>query len=228
MAHFAFQTLRARRAAILYDASSDYSNGLNATFTKTFTALGGKVLRTDSYAQRDENFKTQLSAIRRAKPDVVYVTGYYGEAGVIVKQARRMRMNLPILGGDGWKSPELFSIGREALRNTFITSHFAADSNLIEVRDFAAKYEARFKTQPDELAALGYDAMNLLIDAWRRAGTTDGEKLRNAIAETKDFAGVTGKIAFDRSRNPAKPVVILQTDAAKKTFRYKETILPKQ
>ncbi|HEX9963098.1 MAG TPA: ABC transporter substrate-binding protein [Pyrinomonadaceae bacterium] len=228
MARFAVQTLSARRAAIIYDASSDYSKSLVATFNRTFTALGGKIVRTDSYAQRDQNFKAQLTAIRRAKPDVIYVSGYYGEAGVIVKQARGLRMYLPMLGGDGWDSPELFSLGRNALRNTFITSHFAADSSLVEARNFTAKYEARYKTKPDLLAALGYDALNLLIDAWRRAGTTNGEKLRNAIAETKDFAGVTGKITFDRSRDPVKQVVVLRTDAANKTFRYQETILPKQ
>jgi branched-chain amino acid transport system substrate-binding protein len=228
MARFAVQTLKARGAAIIYDVNSDYSKSLVATFDKTFSALGGKILRTESYAQRDENFKTQLLRIRRAKPDVIYVSGYYGEAGLIVKQARGLRMNLPILGGDGWDSPELFRLGRNALRNTFITSHFAADSNLVEVRNFAAKYEARYKTKPDLLAALAYDSMKLLIDAWRRAGTTGGEKLREAIAGTKNFKGVTGKITFDRSRNPVKQVVILQTDAANKTFRYQETILPKQ
>lgn len=228
-AQFAFQTLRARRAAVIFHLGSNYSESLVRTFTETFTARGGKILTTESYASRDTDFRKQLARIRRAKPDVVYAPGFYGETAIIVKQARgAMRMNLPILGGDGWDVPDIFNLGGKALRNTFITNHFALDADSVEIRNFAARYEARFKTKPDSLAALAYDAMKVLIDAWRRAEmATGGEKLRNSIAQTKDFPGVTGKITLDRARNAVKPVVILQTDLANKTFRYKETIFPK-
>ena len=227
MAKFAFNELMARRVAILTDVNSDYSKGLTENFTQTFTRLGGKIVAKESYFQSDSDFKGQLYKIRSRRPDAVYLPGYFGQTGVIAKQARRLKMLMPLLGGDGWDSPELWKLGGNALNNTYITNHFAVDNPAAEVRDFIKKYEAKFNEKPDSLAALGYDAVYVLADAVRRAGTTDGELLRDAIAQTKNISGVSGKIAqIDKNRNAVKPVYILKLNPKASEFVYNSTIEP--
>ena len=135
-------------------------------------------------------------------------------------------MNIPLLGGDGWDLPELWKYGGNALKNSYITQHYAVDNPAGEVRNFVKKYEAKFNTKPDSLAALGYDAANILADAIRRAKTSDGKKLRDAIAQTKNFNGVTGRISLDAKRNAVKPAVILKLDPQNQTFIYHSTIQP--
>jgi branched-chain amino acid transport system substrate-binding protein len=227
MAKFAFNELKARRVAILSDEVSDYSTALNGTFTETFTKLGGKIVARETYYQTDPDFREQLTKIRALKPDAVYLSGYYGQTGVIARQARRLKMTMPLLGGDGWDSPELWKLGGNALKNTYVTNHFAGDNPAREVRDFITKYKARFGVDPDSLAALGYDAVYVLADAIRRAKTTDGAKLRDAIARTRNFSGVTGKIiALDQDRNPEKPVVILSLNPETRKFVFRSTVAP--
>lgn len=228
MAKFAFNELKARRVAILSYLYSDYSKGLEQTFEETFTKLGGKVVHKqnyDSYTKID--FKPQLTKIRKTKPDALYLPGYYAQVGMIAKQARQLKMTMPILGGDGWDSPELWKPGGEALNNTYITNHFAEDDSLPKVRDFVARYKTEFGTVPDSLAALGYDTLYLLADALRRAESTDSDDLRRAISETKDFSGVTGRISrFSLARNPIKPVIILKLNTKTSRFVYQTTIEP--
>lgn len=227
MAKFAFHELKARRIAVFSDANSNYSSGLSEKFTETFTQLGGKILIKEKFYQTDPNYKAQLIKIRNLKPDAIYLPGYYGEVGVIAKQARQLKMTMPILGGDGWDSPELWKLGGAALNNTYITNHFADDNPLPKVRQFIERYKAKFGVKPDSLAALGYDTAYLLADALRRAKTTDGAKLRDAIAATKDFPGVTGTISrFSATRNPTKPVVILKLNPQTTRFVYHSTIEP--
>lgn len=227
MAKFAFNELKARRIAIFGDANSGYSKGLSEKFTETFTKLGGKILIKEIYYQTDPNYKGQLVKIRRLKPDAIYLPGYYGEVGVIAKQARQLKMTMPLLGGDGWDSPELWKLGGDALNNTYITNHFADDNPLPKVRAFIEKYKAKFETNPDSLAALGYDTAYLLADALRRAKSTEGASLRNAIAETKDFSGAAGNISrFSPARNPIKPVIVLKLNPQTARFLYQTTIEP--
>lgn len=211
MAKFARETLRAKTVAIFGDVYSDYSKGLTKYFIDEFVGTGGRIVSEQFYANTDSDFRAQLRAIRRARPDVIYVPGYYSQAGVIVKQARRMGMRQPFMGGDGWDSPRLMELaGPTALNNTYISNHYAADDPTPAVRDFATRYARRYDEAPDSLAALAYDTMNLLADALRRAGTTEGRKLREAIAQTRNFHGVTGDITLDAERNPIKPVIILK------------------
>ncbi|MDQ3061509.1 MAG: ABC transporter substrate-binding protein, partial [Acidobacteriota bacterium] len=227
MAKFALYNLNVKRVAILDDVWSDYSKGLTETFTKTFTKLGGKVISKQSYAQTDPDFKAQLRAIRRLKPDAIYLPGYYGQVAIIAKQARELKMNMPLLGGDGWDSPELWKLGGNALKNSYITNHLAVDNPAEAVQKFIEAYQTKFNVHPDSLAALGYDTIYILADALRRAKTTDGQKLRDALAQTKDFYGVTGKINyFDASRNPIKRAVILKLEPQSSKFIYYSTILP--
>ncbi len=227
MAKFAFYQLKARRIAIFRDVTSDYSKGLSENFTSTFRKLGGKIVATETYAYRDQDFNSQLVKMRRQTPDALYIPGYYSEVGVIAKQARKLKMSIPLLGGDGWDSPELWKLGGNALNNTYITNHFAVDNQAAEVQNFVKKYEAKFKVKPDSLAALAYDSVYFLADAVRRAKSTDGDLIRNALAQTRNFSGVTGKILrLDENRNPVKPAVIQKLNTKTSDFVYQTTIEP--
>ena len=224
MAKFAATTLKARRAAVFSDLYSDYSKGLLGTFKDKFVKLGGRIVSEHTYSQMDRDFGKQLAAIRAARPDVIYVPGYYAEGGAIAKQARQMGIKQPLLGGDGWDAPQLWEFGGKALNNSYMTNHFSSDDPSQAVLTFAAGYENRYDSRPDALAALGYDAMMLLADALSRAGTTDGPALRDAIAQTANFQGVTGPITFDAGRNAVKPVIVQRLLDGK--FVYHETIYP--
>jgi len=226
MAKFAANTLKAKTAAILGDNSSDYSKGLTQFFEQEFSKLGGTVITKQTYAQKDQDFKAQLTQMRDQKPDVIYIPGYYGEVGIIAKQARELGMTQPLLGGDGWDSPDLWKLGGAALKDAYISNHYSADNPAPEIQNFVKSYTAKFNTAPDSLAALAYDSAKVLADAIKRAGGTDSAKLKDAINATKDFPGVTGKITLDATRNAVKPAVVLALDAAAAKFTFKETIYP--
>ncbi len=226
MAKFAVNTLKAKTAAVLSDNSSDYSKGLTQFFEQEFTKLGGKVITKQTYAQKDQDFKAQLTQMRDQKPDVIYVPGYYGEVAIIAKQARELGMNQPLLGGDGWDSPELWKLGGDALKNAYISNHYSADNPAPEIQNFVKAYTEKFKVAPDSLAALAYDSAKVLADAIKRAGGTESVALKNAINSTKDFPGVTGKITLDANRNAVKPAVVLSLNPAASKFEFKETIYP--
>ncbi len=227
MAKFAANTLKAKTAAIFGDVNSDYSKGLTEFFEKEFTKLDGKVVAKEAYAQTDPDFKAQLTKIRNLNPEVIYVPGYYGQVGIIVKQARELGMNMPILGGDGWDSPQLWSLGGEALNNTYMTNHYTADDPNPVIQNFVKAYKAKFGgVSPDALAALGYDSAKVLADAMKRAGSTDSAKLRDAINATKDFPGVTGLISINAERNAVKPAVVLRVKPDTQQLLVEETIYP--
>ena len=211
MARFAAKNLNAKTAAIFGDVNSDYSKGLTQYFEEEFTKLGGQVIDKQAYTQNDTDFKGQLTNIRQKNPDVIYVPGYYGEVGIISKQARELNMNMPILGGDGWDSPKIWELGGASLKNTFITNHYSVDDPSPNVQKFVEAYKARFGGEaPDSLAALAYDAAYILADSLKRAGTADPQKLRDAIAQTKDFVGVTGTISINDLRDADKTAVVLE------------------
>jgi branched-chain amino acid transport system substrate-binding protein len=224
MAKFAANTLHAKKAAIMEDFNSPYSRGLTEFFESSFKKLGGQVITKQSYTQGDRDYKGQLTSIRSANPDVIYVPGYYGEVGVIAKQAKQLGINLPLLGGDGWDAPQLFELGGEALNGDYISNHYSVEDPSPAIQKFVGDFNSRYKIKPDALAALGYDAMRVLADAIKRAGSTNGLKLRDAIAATKDFAGVTGVITINGERNAVKSAVVLKIQDGK--FVYQETIKP--
>lgn len=227
MAKFAANNLNAKTAAIFGDVNSDYSKGLTEFFEKEFTRLGGKVVAKEAYAQTDGDFKGQLTKIRTLNPDVIYVPGYYGQVGIIAKQARELGMNMPLLGGDGWDSPQLWSLGGDALKNTYITNHYTADDPNPVIQEFVKSYKAKFGgVSPDSLAALAYDSAKVLADAIKRAGGTDSAKLRDAINATKGFAGVTGSITINAERNAVKPAVVLEVKPDTKQLLVRDTIYP--
>jgi branched-chain amino acid transport system substrate-binding protein len=224
MAKFAANTLKAKKAAIMLDFNSPYSRGLTEFFEASFTKFGGQVVDKQSYTQGDRDYKGQLTAIRSKNPDVIYAPGYYGEVGVIAKQAEQLGIKAPMLGGDGWDATQLWDLGGTSLNGDFISNHYSVDDPSPAIQKFVADYKARNGTVPDALAALGYDAMKVLADAIKRAGTTEGPKLRDAINTTKNFPGVTGTITIDADRNAVKPAVVLKLQDRK--YIYQETIYP--
>jgi branched-chain amino acid transport system substrate-binding protein len=211
MARYVLQDLKLKSAAVLIDNKSDYSTGLAKFFSDAFTAGGGKIVATQSYAQGDSDFRSQLTAIKGANPQLIFVPGYYNDIGQIAIQARDLGMQMPLAGGDGWESPKLIEIGGKALEGCFYSNHYFAGDPAPAVRDFVQKYKDRYGATPDALAALAYDAARVLADAIKRSGSTDGPKLRDAIGQTKGFSGVTGTINLGADRNPSgKKLVIVE------------------
>jgi branched-chain amino acid transport system substrate-binding protein len=220
MANYLAKDLGMKTAALLIDVKSDYSTGLAANFKRTFTANGGKITLEQSYAQGDSDFRSQLTSIKATNPSVIFVPGYYNDIGQIAIQARDLGMRMPLAGGDGWESPKLIEIGGKALEGCFYSNHYYVEDPAPAVREFVQKYQERFGAQPDSLAALGYDSARVLADAIKRAGGTDGPKLRDAIAATKGFSGVTGTINLGPDRNPiGKKLVILEIKDGKLTLK---------
>jgi branched-chain amino acid transport system substrate-binding protein len=226
LAKFAYNDLKARKVAILKDIQQDYSVGLTDSISKHFAALGGKVFDPVSYTSGDSDFKAILTQVRSQKPDAVFVTGYYSEAAIITRQARELGMRMPILGGDGWVGDALKN-GREALNNTYISNHYSADNPDPIVQNFVRTYRAMFNREPDAIAALAYDAVKVLADAINRAKSTEGPKVRDALATT-DIPGVTGRLKMNPKRNVDKPAVIQEVTFAngEVKFNYKTTINP--
>jgi len=225
MAKFAYKNLKLRRVAILGDGWSDYSKSLANDFRNTFRTLGGKISSDEEYANIESDFKTQLKRIRRKKPQGLYLPGYYGQVGIIAKQSRELGMTVPLLGGDGWDSPELWKLGGSGLINSYATTHFAFDNEAPTVKDFRKKYSAFYASEPDSFAALGYDSAYLLADALRRSKSLDGPVLRDALAATTSLHGITGEIVrFDGLRNPQKPVVVTKLFPKTSRFVYTNTI----
>lgn len=210
LAKFAHDKLGAKRVALLTSVSSPYSVGLSSVFRERFTRLGGQIVVEQKFSEGDKDFKAQLTAIRTLKPDVIAATGFYTEAALICIQARSLGIEVPIIGGDGWEAPQLTELGGKAVEGTYYSTHYSPQNAAPEVQAFVQKYKARWENEtPEAVSALGYDAMLLIAQAMTRAGTTDGPKVRTAIATTADFRGVTGRTTIDAQRNSAKPAVIL-------------------
>lgn len=224
LATFARRDLKAKTAAILVDARSDYSVGLAEAFRASFESAGGRIVSELKYTEGDSDFSAQLTAIRPMQPDVLVVPGYYTDAGLIARQARSLGLTATLLGADGWDSPKLVEIGGEAMEGSYLSNHYSVDDPSPAVRRFVEAYKAKYGSEPDSIAALSYDAARLLADAIERAGSTEGRRVRDALASTKDFAGVTGTITMDADRNPVKPAVILKVEKGR--FRFAAAVGP--
>ncbi len=224
MAKFAYDTLKVKKVAILVDVRSDYSVGLQTFFGQAFKKLGGTIVTEQSYSQGDSDFRAQLTAIKGSNPEAIYVPGYYTEVGTIVHQARELGITVPFLGSDGWDSPKLWEIGGTALNGCYFSNHYATDDPNPVVQKFVNDYKAKYGQMPDALAALAYDAARIMADAMTRADSTDGAKVRDKIAETKDFPGVTGSITLNAERNAVKTAVIVKVENGK--YLLTETIKP--
>jgi branched-chain amino acid transport system substrate-binding protein len=224
-ANFVLNSLKAKNAAIMVDNSSDYSKGLSKFFKDAFTKGGGSVVSEEAYLQNDQDFKTVLTKIKASNPDVIYVPGYYNEVGKIIKQAREIGITAPFVGGDGWDSPKLAEIGgADALNNTFFTNHYSVEDNSPKSKAFLDAFQKEYGQVPDAMAVLGYDAAYALVDAIKRANSTDSEKIREALANTKDFQGVTGSLTLNDTHDAIKSAVIIEMKNGKQVYR--ETVKP--
>ena len=222
-AKFAFNELKARKAACLFDVGNDYTKGLSEYFKATFIQLGGQVVGYEGHASGTTDYKAQLTKILVANPDLLYVSDYYNDVALIAKQARELGFKGPMMGGDGWDSPKLVEIGGAAVEGCYFTNHYSPDDVSPVVQAFVKAYKAKFNGIPDAYATLAYVATDIMLDAFTRAGTTDGPAVKDALAKT-DLACVTGQIRFDDHRNPVKAAVIIQIKDGKQV--YKATVNP--
>ncbi|AMM94022.1 ethanolamine utilization protein EutJ [Peribacillus simplex] len=221
-ANFASDEIGAKTAAIYVDSASDYSKGLAAAFKEAFTAKGGKIVAEEAYVTKDTDFRSTLTRIKSAKPEFVFLPGYYEEVGLILKQAREDGMDLPFMGGDGWDSPKVVEIaGAEALKNTYITNHYSPEDEDPKIQDFVAAFKKEYNKTPDAFAALGYDTGYYLADAIKRSGDASPEKIRQALEEVKDLKLVSGTLNLDENHDPIKSATILEYVDGKQTFKTK-------
>ena len=220
MATFAAKDLKAKTAVIYVDNSSDYSKSLAKVFREKFEAAGGKVVMEEAFLQKDQDFKATLTKLKTANADVMFVPAYYEEVGKIVKQAREMGINSAILGTDGWDDTKVVDIaGADALNNTFFSTHYSEKD--AEVQGFIEAYKKKYNRAPNVFAALGYDAGKMLVDALKRAGSGDTEKISEALEATKDLKVGTGTISMDKNHNPIKTAVILEMKNGEKELKAK-------
>jgi branched-chain amino acid transport system substrate-binding protein len=222
-ANFAANELKIKNVAIYADSSSDYAKGLAKSFKETFEEAGGKIVAEEAYVTKDTDFRSTLTRIKSAKPDFIFIPGYYEEVGLIVKQAREMGIDVPLMGADGWDSPKLVELaGAEALNNTFITNHYSSEDPDEKIQTFVKSFSDKYDgASPDAFNALGYDSVYLIADAIERAGDLDTTKIKDALAETKDLALVTGNVTIDEQHNPIKSATILEYKDGKQVFNTK-------
>jgi branched-chain amino acid transport system substrate-binding protein len=213
-----------KKVAVLTDVKQDYAVGLAEFFMKHFKENGGEIVKEQKYSTGDKDFKGQLTSLKASKPDAIFVPGYYGEVALIARQAKQLGIKVPLLGGDGWVGDSLLKVAGNALDGSFYSSHFSDADQTPDVQEFVKKYKAKFGGSPDDMAALGYDSAMILADAIKRAGGTDGAKLRDAIAATKNFKGITGVITIDEKRNASKSAVIMTIENA--TMKFMQTVAP--
>lgn len=222
---FAINSLKVKRVAILKDVKNAYSTGLSDFFEKEFKAAGGEIIEVQSYSAGDKDFKAQLTAIKSKNPDAIFIPGYYTDVGLIAIQSREIGITVPLFGGDGWESEKLTEgKAKDALEGCYFSTHVSAENPDPNIQNFIKKYKAKYNSMPDAMSFLAYDAGMILFDAMKRAGTTDPEKVKNELAKTKDYSGVTGKISINEQRNAIKPAVILEIKGGE--FKYKETVNP--
>ncbi len=225
MSKFALNSMKVKKVALLIDQRNAYSTGLAESFKKTFVEMGGEIIEEQKYSAGDKDFKAQLTAIKYKNPEAVFIPGYYTDVGLIAIQAREIGINVPLFGGDGWESEKLTEgKAKDALEGCFFSTHLSMDDPSPLVQDFIKKYRTKFNKEPDAMSVLGYDAAMLMFDAIKRAGSTDGDKIRQELAKTKDFKSVSGNITINEQRNAVKPAVVLEIKDGK--FKYKETIAP--
>ncbi len=238
MARFTSEKLKLKKVAILKDLRNDYSVGLAKFFSDAYAGVGGQVVADESYSSGDQDFRAQLTAIKAKNPEAIVIPGYYTEVGLIARQARELGIKQPLIGGDGWESEQLIQIGGDALNGSYYANHWALDFPDPRLQAFLKQYRYKYHGDPDAIAGLAYDASNVLFSSLEKlaeqdpqtfkglssskAGTEErkgaAKKLRDIIATTTSYAGVTGTITLDENRNASKPAVIIEIKDGKKVY----------
>ncbi len=218
MAKFAWENLKIKKVAIFRDKANLYSIGLADAFIESFKKMGGTIVTDLSYQEKDIDFKAQLTQMKSKSPEAIFIPGYYTEVGLIARQALQLGLKVPLLGGDGWDSTRLHEIGKEAINGHYYSNHYSTESTDPIVQEFIKKFKARYNEVPDGLAALGYDAAKILVAAMERTTEVTPQNIRDELAKTKDFPGVTGKISINENRDAVKPAVIVQIENEKRKF----------
>ncbi|MEK6779362.1 MAG: ABC transporter substrate-binding protein, partial [Candidatus Deferrimicrobiota bacterium] len=218
MARFARETLHKGNAAVLFDASNDYSKGIAEFFGDAFKSLGGKVVAYESYGKDDVDFSALLTKVKASGADALFLPDYYNKVGLIAKQAREKGIKATLIGPDGWDSPDLVKIAGDAMEGGYFSNHYSPEDTRPEVAGWVKKYKEKFGQTPDALGTLAYDATNLLFEAIRKAGSNDPLKIREALAGIKGFKGVTGEFAMDGNGDAVKSAVILEIAKGRQKF----------
>ena len=213
-----------KKMAILTDVKQDYSVGLSQFFKEYYTANGGSLAVEQSFSTGDKDFKAQLTGIKAADVDAIFVPGYYNEVGLIASQARELGISVPMCGGDGWDDASLIQVAGKAVEGCFFSNHFSTEDASPTIQGFVKKYQAAKNEKPSTFVALGYDSAMLLFESIKKAGSTDGKAVRDVLAATKDYPGITGTISLDANRNATKSAVILTIKDGQ--FVYVETVKP--
>lgn len=210
MANFAANNLSAKNAVIIQDNSSDYAKGLAKNFVETFEAAGGTIVAQEGYVAKDKDFNAILTSIKGKDFDVIFLPGYYQEAGLVIKQARDLGIDVPVLGADGFDSPVLLELaGADALNDVYFSNHYSSLDQDPMVQDFIAAYTEKYGVEPNAFNALGYDLGKYIADAIARAGSTDPVAIKDALKATENFAGVTGTFSMGEDHNPIKSIVVI-------------------
>lgn len=221
-ANFASDELGAKNVAIFADNSSDYGKGLAKAFKKQIKKNGGKVVAEEAYVSGDTDFRSTLTNLKAANPDFIFIPGYYGEVGLIVKQARELGIDVPLMGADGWDSPTLVKLaGAKNLNNTYLINHYSAQDPDKKIQEFVTSFEKENGEAPNTFNALGYDTIYFLKDAIERAGSTEGKDIKKALEETKDISLVTGTFTVDKEHNPVKTATVLEYVDGEQVFKTK-------
>lgn len=209
VAQYAMEKLQAKTAAVLYDVTNDYNKGIAEVFRDEFTKAGGTITGFETYQKNETDFSAQLTKIKTGNPELLFLPNYYNEVPLQVEQARQMGITAKIMGSDGWDNPDLLKLGGSLMNGTYFTNHYSPEIEHPSTQDFVAKYQNKYQAIPDAAAALTYDSAYLLFQALERAGKTDQKLIRDAIAQTQNFPGVTGEITYEDSGDPVKGAVII-------------------
>ena len=218
MAKFMTENLKLKKAAILRDIKNDYSVGLSDIFADKLKAAGGEIITDISYQEGDIDFKSQLTAIKAKNVEAIFVPGYYNEVALIAKQAKELGMTMPLLGGDGWSSPKLYEIAKEAINGNYFSNHYTTESKDLKTVNFVKAFKAKFNEDADVMAALAYDAVYLMAEAIKNSKEVTSENIRIELSKIKDFHGVTGQMSMDENRNAVKSAVVVQVQGTEYKF----------
>ena len=219
LAKFTLENLKFKKAAVLYDVASEYNKGIAEIFKEVFEKNGGKVVAFETYTTNDKDFSSQLTKIKRAAPQIIFLPNYYSEVPLQIQQAKRLDINVPFIGSDSWGSEELLKLCGNDCNDYYFSTHYAADAALPATKKFIESYKAKYGSTPDDVAALTYDSFGLLWQALKSAGKNDRQAVRNALAKIPQYDGVTGTMQFkEGSGDPIKSAVILKIIDGKFTW----------